>query len=362
MVQLTDEAFFYDPGSTVKKPSVTVADTNTVGVVISTVDDYTVVYNAATSAGAVPVTVTGKNNYTGTVTKTFDVLKRPVAPPVIGSKSYNGRTQRATVTADERWMVVENDGGINVGEYPVVLQLVNPNDYMWKGTDGGSSAWTGVFEIRKANNGWSRYPGILGWSIDEEPNDPTGQSRYGTLSVAYRKAGTEVATETSVKPSEPGDYIARFWVEGTENYIGVALTVHYEVAFTITSSDGIPSEETQTTPIPVPHVWLEKYVNTFGGGDFEKAANAKGANGVSLWEAYVAGLDPEDATSKFTAKIEIGVDGKAVVTWTPDLSKDEKPRKYTTMGKEKLGDEAWSPVTDANKAKMRFFKVTVEMK
>jgi hypothetical protein len=44
------------------------------------------------------------------------------------------------------------------------------------------------------------------------------------------------------------------------------------------------------------------------------------------------------------------------------LSNAEKPRKYTTLGKEKLGDDAWSPVTDANKAKMRFFKVTVEMK
>jgi len=362
MVVLTDKAFFYDPGSTVKKPSVTVSDTNAVGVVISTVDDYTVVYDEATSAGAIPVTVTGKNNYTGTVTKTFDVLKRPVEPPVIGTKAYNGRKQKATVPVDDRWTVVKNDGGINVGEYEVVLRLTNPNDYRWKGVDEAEAEWTGVFRITKANNGWSRYPGILGWSIDEEPNDPTGQSRWGTLSVAYRKAGTEVATETSVKPSEPGDYIARFWVEGTENYIGVALTVHYEVAFTITASDGIPSEETQTTPVPVPHVWLEKYVNTFGGGDFEKAANSKGANGVSLWESYVAGLDPEDATSRFTAKIEMGADGKAVVTWTPDLSNAEKPRKYTTLGKKKLGDDAWSPVTDDNKAKMRFFKVTVEMK
>ena len=66
--------------------------------------------------------------------------------------------------------------------------------------------------------------------------------------------------------------------------------------------------------------------------------------------------------SRFTAKIEMGADGKAVVTWTPDMSKAEKPRKYTTLGKEKLGDDAWSPVTNDNKAKMRFFKVTGEMK
>ena len=63
MVVLSDEAFFYDPGSTVKKPSVTVADTNTVGEVISTANDYTVAYEDATAAGAIPVTVTAKNNY-----------------------------------------------------------------------------------------------------------------------------------------------------------------------------------------------------------------------------------------------------------------------------------------------------------
>ena len=114
--------------------------------------------------------------------------------------------------------------------------------------------------------------------------------------------------------------------------------------------------------MPVPYAWLEKYLVKYGAGDYEAAGHAKGANGVALWESYVAGLDPEDATSKFMAKIEIGVDGKAVVTWTPDLSNAEKPRKYTTLGKEELGDDAWSPVTDANKAKMRFFKVKVEMK
>ena len=359
MVVLTDEAFFYDPGSTVKKPSVTVSDTNAVGVVISTVDDYTVVYDEATSAGAVPVTVTGKNNYTGTVTKTFDVLKRPVAPPVIGSKSYNAKNQTATIPVDERWMVVKNDGGINAGEYEVILRLTNSNDYMWKETDGKSSDWTGIFAITRGANGWSRYPGIANWTEGETPSEPVmGTPRRGTTSyVTYRKRGADISTAVREKPTRAGKYTARFVVEESENYVGT----HRDVDFEILPGVG-GFTETQRTPVPVPYDWLEKYLAKYGEGDYEKAGNAKGANGVSLWESYVAGLDPEDATSRFTAKIEMGTDGKAVVTWTPDLSKDEKPRKYTTLGKEKLGDDAWSPVTDANKAKMRFFKVTVEMK
>ena len=359
MVVLTDEAFFYDPGSTVKKPSVTVSDTNAVGVVISTVDDYTVVYDAATSAGAIPVTVTGKNNYTGIVTKTFDVLKRPVAPPVIGSKSYNAKNQTATIPVDERWMVVKNDGGINAGEYEVILRLTNSNDYMWKGTDGKSAEWTGVFVITRGANGWSRAPGITNWTEGETPSEPLmGTPRRGTTSyVTYRKRGADVSTAVREKPTRAGKYTARFVVEESENYVGT----HRDVDFEILPGVG-GFTETQTTPVPVPYAWLEKYLAKYGEGDYEKAGNAQGANGVSLWESYVAGLDPEDATSRFMAKIEMGADGKAVVTWTPDLSKDEKPRKYTTLGKEKLGDDAWSPVTDANKAKMRFFKVTMEMK
>ena len=359
MVVLTDEAFFYDPGSTVKKPSVTVSDTNAVGVVISTVDDYTVVYDAATSAGAIPVTVTGKNNYTGTVTKTFDVLKRPVAPPVIGSKSYNAKNQTATIPIDERWMVVKNDGGINAGEYAVILRLTNSNDYMWKGTDGKSADWTGVFVITRGANGWSRAPGITNWTEGETPSEPVmGTPRRGTTSyVTYRKRGADVSTAVREKPTRAGKYTARFVVEESENYVGTYRDVDFEI---LPGVGGFT--ETQTTPVPVPYAWLEKYLAKYGEGDYEKAGHAKGANGVSLWESYVAGLDPVDATSKFVARIEMGADGKAIITWTPDLSKAEKPRKYTTLGKEKFGDDAWSPVTDANKAKIRFFKVTVEMK
>ena len=359
MVQLTDEAFFFDPESGQKTPSVTVADTNSLGTVISTAADYDVAYGDSTSsAGAVPVTVTGKNNYTGTVTKTFDVLKRPVPPPVIGAKAYNGKNQTATITVDDRWMVVENGGGINAGEYPVILRLVNSDDYMWKGSDGKSSDWTGVFRITRGANGWSRAPGIANWTEGETPSEPSmGTPRRGTTSyVTYRKRGADVSTAVREQPTRAGKYTARFVVEETENYVGTFRDVDFEI---LPGAGGFT--ETETTPVPVPHVWLEKYLVKYGKGDYETAGHAKGANGVSLWESYVAGLDPEDATSKFMAKIEMGADGKAVVTWTPDLSNAEKPRTYTTLGKAKLTDADWTPVTDANKSQMRFFRVRVEM-
>ena len=364
MVVLSDEAFFFDPDSGQKKPDVTVADTNALGVVISTANDYDVSYGDSTSAGAMPVTVTAKNNYFGTVTKTFPILKRPVAPPVIGSKAYNGRTQKPSIPADDRWTVVSNPGGVNAGFYTnVVLRLTNTDDYKWKGQGEDEAEWTGVFEVRKANNGWSRYPGIESWKYGETPSEPVmGQARYGTVRVAYRRKGADVSTETATKPSTPGKYVARFWADETENYIGVAtVEPYYEVEFEIYRGDGDVKTHTETTGVPVPYTWLEPYLAKYGAGDYEAAGNAKGQNGYFLWESYLAGLDPENPTSKFRVYIEMLPDGTPKITWSPDLREAEEPRKYTVLGKATLFDRDWVPVTEANKANMRFFKVKVEM-
>ena len=363
MVVLTDEAFFYEPGSDQKKPSVTVADTNSVGEVISTAADYDIAYGDSTSAGAVPVIVTAKNNYAGAVTKTFPILKRPVAPPVIGTKAYNGRTQKATVPQDERWAVVRNAGGINVGEYEVVLRLANTEDYRWKGMDENAAEWTGAFSITRANNGWSRIPGMASWTYGETPAEPTmGQARYGAVQVAYRRQGAPVTAETAAKPTEPGKYVARFWVDATDNYIGVAVNAPYEIPFEIKRAGGEEPDHTVTTGVPVPYAWLDPYLAKYGNGDYEAAGNAMGLNGCRLWESYLAGLDPEDPLSHFMAFISLQADGTARVTWYPDLANDaEEPRVYTVLGKANLADRDWTPVTPQNKAQMRFFKVKVEL-
>ena len=76
----------------------------------------------------------------------------------------------------------------------------------------------------------------------------------------------------------------------------------------------------------------------------------------------MAGLNPTDPTSQFKAIITVGADGKPSITWEPDKSKADPPRTYTTYGKANLLDTDWTPVTDANRATMHFFKVGVEIK
>ena len=78
---------------------------------------------------------------------------------------------------------------------------------------------------------------------------------------------------------------------------------------------------------------------------------------LHVWQDYVAGTDPTNATSRFTAKIEM-VDGAPVVTWEPNLNTNGVIRTYKLFGKENLSDPFWSSPTNSLH---RFFKVSVEL-
>lgn len=113
--------------------------------------------------------------------------------------------------------------------------------------------------------------------------------------------------------------------------------------------------------VAVPRAWLGSYVSQYGAGDCEAAAKATGANGMPLWQSYVAGLDPTDAASRFEVRIAMDANGSPTIAWSPDLRAATPARVYSVLGKTALGDVEWTPVTDANRATMRFFKVAVEM-
>ena len=122
---------------------------------------------------------------------------------------------------------------------------------------------------------------------------------------------------------------------------------------------------THESSVPVPYDWIRTYLphTAYEYDHFEAAVRETAANGVNtVEEAYVAGLDPSNPKDKFVAKIEM-VDGKSVVTWTPDLNEDgtKSVRTYKTWGKGSLEADEWLEVTPENHVEMRFFKVTVEM-
>ena len=65
--------------------------------------DYTVSYSNNLNAGTATITITGKNNYTGTVTKTFTINPQSISTAVVTVSTtkytYNGSAKKPTVTA-----------------------------------------------------------------------------------------------------------------------------------------------------------------------------------------------------------------------------------------------------------------------
>lgn len=128
--------------------------------------------------------------------------------------------------------------------------------------------------------------------------------------------------------------------------------------------------EIKGSNISVPQSWTQNYPSFEAkfGEDFTKAIVKKSGKisfdgrEMLVWEDYVAGTDPTNPDDKFSASIMI-VDGKPVVSYTPELDEDRKAlRQYTVYGKRSLRDASWDVVEDGAEEMYNFFKVTVEMK
>ena len=124
------------------------------------------------------------------------------------------------------------------------------------------------------------------------------------------------------------------------------------------ASGGTPPSglATQTTPVAVPHAWLEENAAAIlseNGGDHEMAANARAANGKFVWECYLVGLSTTSEEETFAVTSISFVDGVPELTWSPDLG---DARKYVVESVADMGDE-W----EASPDEPQFFRVKVSM-
>ena len=110
---------------------------------------------------------------------------------------------------------------------------------------------------------------------------------------------------------------------------------------------------TTTSEAPVAHEWLDRY-GLVRNGNYEAAANGVAANGLPVWECYVADLNPTNSAAQFRANIALEGE-KVIVTWDPNS--DE--RTYVVEGREALNDASgWTSPTNAAS---RFFRVKVSL-
>ena len=145
----------------------------------------------------------------------------------------------------------------------------------------------------------------------------------------------------------------------------VTLTDHMKRTYTINiiqaaKGDMIYISTEDGGEIAIPKTYIDTSAATFlsaAGGDYETAANAEAANGMKVWECYIAGLDPTNPESRFVAEIEMR-DGLPVITWKPNLNEEQETRIYTIYGNATLDENGWTSPTNSLH---RFFKVGVKL-
>ena len=202
----------------------------------------------------------------------------------------------------------------------------------------------------------------------EEPDEEDGEDGYYDYGaflvddvVKARIAGNDTGWRfVSVEVPTGGKHVLRweYRKDGATSYAPDCVWVD-QVQWSPADGSGY----TLTSPEPVPYSWLSQYGLGVASGDFEAAANAasgktQGGAATSVWEEFVAGTDPTNAQSVFTAKIEMQ-DGVPIVKWEPDLNTNGIQRMYKVYGRETL--DAESPWQYPTNSLHRFFKVTVEM-
>ena len=150
-----------------------------------------------------------------------------------------------------------------------------------------------------------------------------------------------------------------------------------------TNSTGIVNVITDVTaghPIAIPQDWAARYPAfeaTFGN-DFSAALTADtgkrdgAGKPVYVWQDYVAGTDPTDPASLFSASVTYDAEtGDLLISWSPELPPDEASKRlYSIYGRVNMTDPDWTLLAtdqhwypfDGSTPTYNFYLVTVEMK
>lgn len=156
---------------------------------------------------------------------------------------------------------------------------------------------------------------------------------------------------------------------------GLSPGTPYDVTITVTGNHGgsattsttLTTTGTRTTIVSVvvdgdtlPTRWLIDNAiiqNSLGltEADLVELWGTTAANGMTLHDCYVAGLDPDDPDADLVANISMNKAAEPVITWTPDLTPD---RVYTVIGRTNLTDSGW---VDPTNESTHFYKVKVSL-
>lgn len=177
--------------------------------------DYTRSATAPTKAGTYKAIITGKGNYKDVREIEFIIEKAEVAAPAITAKLYTGKKLTADVEENALYTVTENDGGIAVGNYDVVLTLTDSANYKWKGSEDVDN--TLIFKIVPEGTNIVTV-NMEGWTYGEAANDPVSTASFGNDTVVFSYSSSLNGEYTSDVPTNAGIWYVKAYIEETENY------------------------------------------------------------------------------------------------------------------------------------------------
>ena len=134
----------------------------------------------------------------------------------------------ADVPESTLYTVTENGGGVDAGAYDVVLALKDSRNYRWE--RGAGDPLKVSFYITQAANEWTVQPALSGWTFGETPGSPAGRAKFGAVEVEYKLKAEADAAYSATRPTDVGDYTARFSVAESGNYTPLSQTVDFTVS------------------------------------------------------------------------------------------------------------------------------------
>jgi hypothetical protein len=292
-----------------------------------------------TSATAEPLIINGGSNIVSTTPETDPsnsnhgnkgVLERNTDVDVFFFTTGSGRV---SLTVNP-WTMPSGTQG---GNLDVVLELHDAADNVIATSDSATETGaqiettlgeglyylfirnTGVGDpLSSTPTGYTSYASLGQYFISGYITSPAGRansfaltatvnnSAWGTVSPASALYG---AGETAQVVASAGSYY-RFlgWTNG-------ASGSNNPLSLTITSNTVVEAvfDEILTSNFATPYSWLA--ANGYSN-DFETAVASIGANGMPVWQSYVAGFNPKDPSAQLRLALTHAVSGADVLNWS----------------------------------------------
>lgn len=151
----------------------------------------------------------GNKTTLNNITVNWEIVNKPT----VNSKTYTGETLIADISDNNLYKVIKNDGGVDVGEYDVELNLKDNVNYKWE--DGNNIV---KFNITKATPSISKKPTgkTLKYNKNQQELVTEGETNGGTL---YYKLGDNGEWSTNIPTAKSvGTYKIYYYVEGDKNH------------------------------------------------------------------------------------------------------------------------------------------------